>query len=116
MATPERLTTMVAAVKDAAAAVAQWGEAMAALTRAEDVYKHALADACSWEDAQETYMSSRNIESYSGMERRLPVSLAHREVAIALQQKRNIEEATTAARLKAEKAMKKMSECVAASP
>lgn len=116
MTTPERLTTMVDTVKEAAAAVAQWGEAMAALTRAEDVYKHALADASSWEDAQETYMSSRNIESYSGVERRLPASPAHREVALALQQKRNIEEAATAARDKAEKAMKKMSDCVALSP
>lgn len=114
MATPERLTTMVAAVKDAAAAVAQWGEAMAAVTRAEQMHKQALAEATSWEDAQETYMASRNIEGSATLGR--GPTIWHREVAFALQQKRYTEEAATVARDKAEKAMKKMSECVAASP
>ena len=115
MAIPEHLIKATDSVKEAAAALTEWAEAMATATRAEERHKEALAEVTSWEDAQENYMAARNIEAPT-LGRGHSAFTAHREVALALLQKRYTEDAAAEARLKAEKALKKMSECVAASP
>ena len=112
---PEHLIKATDAVKEAAHALTAWGQAMAAATRAEQTHKEALAEVTAWEDAQETYMSSRNIEAPT-VSRGHSAFTAHREVAAALLQKKYTEDATAEARLRAEKALKKMSDCVALSP
>ena len=115
MALPEHVIKATDAVKEAAHALTAWGQAMAAATRAEQTHKEALAEVTAWEDAQETYMSSRNIEAPT-VSRGHSAFTAHREVAAALLQKKYTEDAAAEARLKAEKALKKMSDCVALSP
>ena len=112
---PEQLIQATHAVKEAAHALTAWGQAMAAATRAELAHKEALADITAWEDAQENYMAARNIEAPTGS-RGHSAFTAHREVAAALLQKKYTEDAAAEARLKAEKALKKMSDCVALSP
>ena len=115
MALPEHVIKATDAVKEAAHALTAWGQAMAAATRAEQTHKEALVEVTAWEDAQETYMSSRNIEAPT-FSRGHSAFTAHREVAAALLQKKYTEDAAAEARLRAEKALKKMSDCVALSP
>jgi hypothetical protein len=115
MALPEHLIKATDAVKEAAHALTAWGQAMAAATRAEEKHKEALAEITALEDAQENYMAARNIEATT-LGRGHSAFTAHREVAAALLQKKYTEDAAAEARLKAEKALKKMSDCVALSP
>jgi len=115
MALPEHLIQATHALKEAAAAMTEWAEAMAAATRAEEKHKEALVEVTSWEDAQESYMAARNIEAPM-LGRGHSAFTAHREVAAALLQKKYTEDAAAEARLKAEKALKKMSDCVALTP
>jgi hypothetical protein len=112
---PEQLIQATHAVKEAAAAMTEWAEAMAAATRAEQTHKEALAEITALEDAQENYMAARNIEAPM-LGRGHSAFTAHREVAAALLQKKYTEDAAAEARIKAEKALKKMSDCVALSP
>ena len=116
MATPKQLTTMVAAVKDAAAALAECGESMKMMARTEQVYRQALLDVSAWEEAQEFYMAARNIDSPATLGRRPTASPAHRDLVLALKQKRDTEEAAAAALAKAETSLKNMTNSLASSP
>lgn len=110
MSFPENLSAIVAAVKEAAAAMAAWGKAMAAVAHTEEAHKQALSELAAWEEAKENYMAARNMEGDAPSHRGLSPFTLHRELTTALQFKREAEQAAVAAQAKAEAALKRMSE------
>jgi len=108
MSTPENLA---AAVKEAARAVAAWGEAMAAVARTEEAHKQALSELAAWEEAKENYMAARNIEADAPSHHGLSPFALHHELTTALYLKREAEKAAGMAKVTAESALKRMSDC-----
>jgi hypothetical protein len=108
---------ILAAAKEAAQAVAAWGEAVTVMVSTTEALANALAEVAANEDAQASYNAARNIEDEDG--RGLSGSsmgggwsssfAARREAATALQVKRIAEAAAAEAKLVAEAALKKAS-------
>ena len=57
---------LLAAAKDAAKAVASWGDALAEFMIADEKHKDALEEARMLEDARDSYASARNIDDDEG--------------------------------------------------
>lgn len=106
----DSIENLAAAVKEAARAVAAWGEAMAAMARTEETHKQALSEVAAWEEAKENYMAARNMEGDAPSHRGSSPFTLHRELTTALHLKREAEQAAIVAQAKAEAALKHMSE------
>ena len=106
---------ILAAAKEAAAAVVKWGEATAAVVAATEAHIHALAEAAEQEDTRTFYMAARNMEDEgasglgdSFMSRGWSSMLvARREAATALQAKGVAEAVAAEAKAVAEAALQK---------
>ena len=115
---------ILAAAKEAAQAVAAWGEATAAVVAATEAHIHALAEAAAQEDTRSFYMAARNMEDDG--ERGLGDSsisvgwssmlAARREAATALQAKRVAEAVATQAKATADAAIQKAKALAAETP
>jgi hypothetical protein len=107
--------TILAAAKEAAAAVVKWGEATAAVMTATEAHIRALAEAAEQEDTRSFYMAARNMEDEgvgglgdSFMSRGWSSMVAaRREAASALQCKRVAEAVAAEAKAIAEAALQK---------
>ena len=107
---------ILAAVKEAAQAVAAWGEATAIMVIATEAHINALEEVEVQEDARASYNTARNIED-DEMGCRLGISsvpgcwpsmfASRREAATALQAKRVAEAFAAKAKIAAEAALKK---------
>ena len=106
---------VLAAAKEAANAVAAWGDAMAEFMLAEEKHKEALEEARMLEDALDSYASSRNIdEDEGGFSRRsnfggtFSSGMAIMRASVTtLQDKRAAWEKVNAAKTRASEALKK---------
>ena len=116
---------ILAAAKEAAQAVAAWGEATAAVVAATEVHIHALAEAAAQEDTRSFYMAARNMEDDDegrGLGRSSinvgwsSMLAARREAATALQAKRVAEAVATQAKATAEAAIQNAKALAAETP
>ena len=107
---------ILAAAKEAARAVAAWGDATAAVVAATEAHIHALAEAAAQEDTRSFYMAARNMEDDDegrGLGRSSTsvgwssMLAARREAATALQAKRVAETVAAQTKATAEAALKK---------
>ena len=106
---------VLAAAKEAANAVAAWGNAMAEFMLAEEKHKEAFEEARTLEDARVSYASARNIDEdeggfsrQSGFRANFSSSMAiMRASATTLQDKRAAWEKVNAAKTRATEALKK---------
>lgn len=106
---------LLAAAKEAAKAVAEWGDALAEFMVAEEKHKDAFEEARMLEDARDSYASSRNIDEDeggfgrpSGFRVNFSSSMAvMRASATTLQDKKCAWEKVNAAKTRAAEALKK---------
>jgi len=105
---------LLAAAKDAAKAVAAWGDALAEFMIADEKHKDALEEARMLEDARDSYASSRNIDDEGGFSCRTNFGgnftsgmAIMRASATTLQDKRVAGEKVNAAKTRATEALKK---------